>query len=132
MIARAPEERQQLFLQRFEQPAHGRRIALEFAPPSADAVFIERMQHGDELGYRRLNAMPFSHRHRGAGQRTTDRIRAFAVRQPRREALEEPVSLYLWFWSAPHGDDPIIKNKRYVGNAASRRPRDLGEHVWPG
>jgi hypothetical protein len=89
VIARASQDGKQVFLKRFEQPTHGRRIALELATPAAHRIFVELMQGRHELAHGALDFAVLAQGHLGARQRASNVVFSLSLRQAGRELIDQ-------------------------------------------
>jgi hypothetical protein len=94
LIPRSSQDGQQVFLERFQQSTHGRRVALKLAPPAADRVFVELMQGCHELSHRILYVASLAQRDLGARQRAPDVVFPLSVRQARGEFIDQPTQRF--------------------------------------
>jgi hypothetical protein len=90
LIARASQEGKQVFLKRFQQPAHGRLVALELAAPAADRIFVELMQRRHEFAHGALDFAVLAQGHLGARQRPSNVVFPLSVRQAGGEFIYQP------------------------------------------
>jgi len=89
LVTGASQQREQIFLKRFEEPPDGGRVALEFASAATDRIFVELMQRADELSYRLFHTMSRMERGECPEQRSSHIIFALTMRQTPRKRVEE-------------------------------------------